>query len=254
MSPLLSIQLYTVRDLIAQRGFAPVVRDIAAIGYAAVETAGFPGTDAAAAATLFRELGLQSVSGHFPMPVGAQKNKVLDEARTIGARYVISGKGPDDFKTLDRIKQSCAEFNEAGANAAAAGLTLAIHNHWWEFQMLDGRRVYEYMLEYLQPNVLFEVDVYWVQTGGDNPAEVVRRLGRRAPLLHIKDGPCVTGQPMTAVGDGRVDFGAIAKTSQADVWVVELDECATDMMEAVRRSYRYLTGHGFAAGKAAKSS
>jgi sugar phosphate isomerase/epimerase len=235
MSPLLSIQLYTVRNLIAQRGFAAVVRDIAAIGYPAVETAGFPGTDAVAAAKLFRELGLQSVSGHFPMPLGDQKNKALDEARTIGAKYVISGKGPDDFKTLDLIKQSCAEFNEAAANAAAAGLTFAIHNHWWEFQMLNGRRVYECMLEHLQPN----------------PAEVVRRLGRRAPLLHIKDGPCVTGQPMTAVGDGRVDFGAIAKASQADVWVVELDECATDMMEAVRRSYRYLTGHRLAAGKTA---
>ncbi len=244
----LSIQLYTVRNLIAQTGFAPVVKQIADIGFVGVEPAGFPGTDAAGAAKLFRELGLQSASGHFPMPVGPHRNKVLDDARTIGAQYVISGFGPDDFKTPELIKKTCAAFNEAAANCAAAGLTFAIHNHWWEFQQVAGRYVYEHMLDHLQPNVMFEIDVYWVQTGGPHPAQIVKQFGRRAPLLHIKDGPCVTGQPMTAAGEGKVDFPAIAKVSVADWWVVELDECATDMLEAVRKSYRFLTTNKLARG------
>ena len=75
-------------------------------------------------------------------------------------------------------------------------------------------------------------------------------LGKRAPLLHIKDGPCVKGQPMTAVGDGKVDVPAVAKAGAATAeWmIVELDSCATDMMAAVKKSYDYLTGKGFARG------
>jgi sugar phosphate isomerase/epimerase len=47
---------------------------------------------------------------------------------------------------------------------------------------------------------------------------------------------------MTAVGEGTVDMPAVLEAAQAHAeWlIVELDECATDMMEAVDKSYRYL--------------
>ena len=55
--------------------------------------------------------------------------------------------------------------------------------------------------------------------------------------------------PMVAVGEGTLDFDAIAQASAAEWWIVELDECATDMLEAVRKSYAYLTTKGLAVGK-----
>jgi uncharacterized membrane protein len=67
--------------------------------------------------------------------------------------------------------------------------------------------------------------------------------------LHIKDGPAVKDAPMVAVGDGTLDFVAIAQSSAAEWWIVELDECATDMLEAVQKSYTYLTARGLAVGK-----
>jgi sugar phosphate isomerase/epimerase len=70
---------------------------------------------------------------------------------------------------------------------------------------------------------------------------VLRELGRRVRLLHIKDGPAVHGLPMTAVGDGCLGIEDILKAApQVEGWIVELDECATDMMQAVERSYRFL--------------
>jgi len=98
--------------------------------------------------------------------------------------------------------------------------------------------------------VFFEVDVYWVQTAGQNPAEIVRRLGARAPLLHIKDGPCQIESPMTALGEGVVDLPeVVAAGAGSTEWlVVELDRCATDMIEAVRKSYHYLIGKGLGRG------
>jgi sugar phosphate isomerase/epimerase len=79
----------------------------------------------------------------------------------------------------------------------------------------------------------------------------VGRLGKRAPLLHIKDGPCVRGEPMVAVGDGTMDFSRIVEAGAGSTeWmIVELDACATDMVEAVEKSYHYLVRNGLAHGK-----
>jgi len=64
-------------------------------------------------------------------------------------------------------------------------------------------------------------------------------------LLHIKDGPCVKGEPMTAVGEGVMDFDAVmgAVGDACEWYIVELDSCATDMVEAVEKSATYLKDH-----------
>lgn len=245
----IAIQLYTVREQLA-KGFEPVIRQIAEMGYVGVEPAGFPGTTAAAAAKLFKSLGLQVCSAHTAMPLGDKKNEVLDVAKTLGIQRLVAGKGPNDFKTPELIKQTCDLFNQAGQVAKENGLTFSIHNHWWEFQPLNGKPVYQTMLEHLDPGILFELDVYWIQTGGCNPASIIKEFGKRAPLLHIKDGPCVQGQPMTAVGTGKVDMPAVAMAGAgtAEWMIVELDSCATDMLTAVKQSYDYLVGNGLARG------
>jgi len=47
---------------------------------------------------------------------------------------------------------------------------------------------------------------------------------------------------MTALGEGVMDIPALVAQSKTDMYIVELDRCATDMMEAVGKSYRYLKG------------
>ncbi len=249
MAAPISIQLYTVREL-AKDNYAGVVRRIADIGYIGVEPAGFPGTTLAEAKKLYKELGLQISSAHCPMPVGENKQQSLDMAGELGCKYIVSGFGPSEFDSVDKIRATCNTFNAAAQAASEKGLKFAIHNHWWEFLEVEGRRAYQYMLEMLEPNVYFELDTYWAQTGGCDPAKVVAELGSRAPLLHIKDGPCVKELAMTAVGQGKVDFPAIVKAAGANTeWmIVELDRCDTDMMDAVRESYDYLTSNGLADG------
>lgn len=245
----IAIQLWTVREALAN-DFAGTIRAIAEIGYAGIEPAGFPSTTPQEAAKLFQSLGLQVPSAHTPMPIGDRKQEVLDTMAAIGSKRIVSGQGPDQFTTVDDIKRACERFNQASAVAVENGLTFGIHNHWWEFLPVDGRYPYQIMLEQLDPAVFFEIDTYWVQTAGLDATQIVKEIGSRAPLLHIKDGPCVRDEPMVAVGDGKMDFTAIMKASgSAAEWlIVELDSCATDMMQAVEKSYRYLVEKGFGHG------
>lgn len=249
MAAPIALQLYTVRDALT-KDFDGIIRKIAGIGYVGVEPAGFRGTTPQEAGALFQELGLIVPSAHTSLPLGEQKNQVLDTMGKLGCRRIVSGKSADNFKTIDQIKCTCDLFNEANAVALENGLTFGIHNHWWEFQQVEGRYVYQVMLEHLEPEVFFQIDTYWVKTAGVDPVTVVRELGARAPLLHIKDGPCIKDEPQVAVGDGAMDFPRIVATSGAATeWmIVELDECATDMMEAVEKSYHYLVGEGLARG------
>jgi len=250
MAAPIALQLYSLRESMA-KDFEGIVRRVADIGYPAVETAGYPGTTPAGAAKVFKDLGLEVCSAHMPLPIGDKKHEVIDTMNLLGCKRIVSGFGPDQFKTIDLIKASCAKFNEASAAAKANGMCFGLHNHWWEYQQVEGRLVYKVMLENLAPEVFFELDTYWVKTGGCCPAGVTKELGARAPLLHIKDGPCVKELAMTAVGEGIVNFPAIVRAagSHTKYMIVELDRCASDMMEAVVKSYAYLVKNTLAWGK-----
>ena len=250
MTTPIALQLYTLRDLLAQ-DFEGTIRKVSAMGYVGVETANMFGDSPASAARLFRELGLTVSGAHSALPLGDQKQEVID---TLGAlhckRLIVAWQPPEKYKSLDGIKSICDTLNEGAAVAKANGLRVGYHNHWFEYQPVENRIPVDVMLDHLDPDVFFEVDVYWVQTAGQNPVEVVRRLGSRAPLLHVKDGPCQIEAPMTALGEGVVDIpGVVAAGAGSTEWlVVELDRCATDMLEAVRKSYQYLIGKGLGRG------
>lgn len=245
-----ALQLYTLREA-AAADYEGTIRKVADIGYVGVEPAGFPGTTVEAGKKLFDELGLQVCSAHLPLPIGDKVNESLETAEALGIQRVVAGQGRDQFGNADDIKASCDRFNEAQANCAAKGFTFGIHNHWWEFLEIEGELVYKTMLKHLAPEILFQIDAYWVQTAGPDPAAVIKELGSRAPLIHLKDGPCTQKDDMQALGEGVTDFKSIidAGADHVDWWIVELDRCATDMMEAVEKSYSFLIDGGYASGR-----
>ncbi|MEM7128957.1 MAG: sugar phosphate isomerase/epimerase [Chloroflexota bacterium] len=250
MTAPIGIQLYTVRDAMNE-DFTATVTKIAEMGYVGVETAGFPGTTPEGAAKLFAKLGLQVSSAHSPLPVGDNKNQVLDAMAALSTkRLVCPALMRDKFDTIDGIKEVCDVLNEAVAVCNANDLQLGYHNHWWEYLTVEGTPANQVMLENLDSSIYFELDTYWIQVGGQSPVETITSLGERAPLLHIKDGPATNDGDMTAVGSGVIDVPAIiaAGKEHAEWLIVELDRCATDMMEAVQESYTYLVGEGLARG------
>jgi sugar phosphate isomerase/epimerase len=120
-------------------------------------------------------------------------------------------------------------------------LSFGIHNHWWEFDPVDGTSLIRLFHEMLDPEIFWQLDVYWAQTAGADPARIIRELGPRIRSIHWKDGPAVHGQPMTALGEGKVDIPRmISAISHPVDSIIELDECATDPLDAARRGRIYL--------------
>jgi sugar phosphate isomerase/epimerase len=246
-----AIQLYSLRERLAN-DFDGTVEQVAETGYLGVETAGFPGTTAEAAGRLFDRLGLAVAGAHVPLPFGDHRDEVLETLAALNCRRAICPYlPPEQFATVAEIRRSCEELNQARAVFAENGLQFGYHNHWWEFEPVEGRLAHDWMVDYLHPEVFFEIDTYWVQAAGADPAAVLRRLSERAPLLHLKDGPAVPNEPMVALGSGVMDIPAVvAASAGVGQWlIVELDSCATDMLEAVKESYHFLIEKGLARGR-----
>ena len=251
MTSPIALQLYSVREDL-EKDFTGVMKKVADMGYAGVETASLPeGVTPQQAASLYADLGLKVCGSHALLPLGDQQNQVIELMGVLGSPRLICPWMPvEDFETVDGIKAVCEKLNQANAVAKENGLAFGYHNHWQEHQIVEGRRAYEYMVDFLEPDVFFEVDTYWVKVAGSDPVAVVKGLGERASLLHIKDGPATREDAMTAVGDGVIDVAAIIKAGEgATKWlVVELDRCDSDMLTAVERSIQYLQenklGHG----------
>lgn len=253
MTAPIGLQLYSVREALS-KDFAGTMRKIADMGYIGVETATFPGSTPAAARQLFDDLGLVVIAAHSPLPLGEKQAEVLGTMDILGCKYLVCPwLNPDEhFKTADQVKRTAELLNQGSTVARAHGLELVYHNHHFEYlKVEEGEYAYKLLMQHLAPEVMVQIDTYWVQVAGLNPVDVIREWGQRAPLLHIKDGPGVRGEPMTALGEGIMDIPAVVKAGEGVTeWlIVELDACATDMLEAVARSYRYLVGRGLALGK-----
>jgi sugar phosphate isomerase/epimerase len=241
-----ALQLYTVREeLAADR--AGVLRRIARFGYGAVEPYDVISDPAGLRADL-DAAGLTVCSVH-ARPSGEQAGAVFSGTVTLGAdTVIIPHMPPERFADDEGVRALARELNGIAARAADRGLRLGYHNHDFELSSLvGGRPVLEVLAGQLDPAVLLEVDTYWAAVGGQPVPELLRRLGDRVRYLHVKDGPVTKEDPMTALGTGRMPVAEIlAAASSAEWHIVELDHCATDMMEAVGASMTWLDSHGLA--------
>jgi sugar phosphate isomerase/epimerase len=239
----IAVQLYSLREE-AQKNFRHVLHSVAEMGYQGVEPAGFHGMTPREFRDFVEGLGMRVCSSHSPWANPDNINEVIETVGILGLDKAAGGFRADDFKDIDAIKRTSDIVNGMAEALARANIDLFLHNHYWEFEEIDGRLAYDWLAD-MCPDVKFEIDTYWAANfGANDPAEQVSRFRDRTPLLHIKDGPLEKGKAMVAVGRGKMKMASVIGAANPDVleWlIVELDACDTDMTTAIRESYDYLS-------------
>jgi sugar phosphate isomerase/epimerase len=242
----IGVQLYTVRTAL-ERDFDRTLAALRAIGFREVEFAGYHGKSPRAVRTALEQAGLVAPSAHVPVDaVRDDLPRALEAAHAMGHRYVVVAWLPERQRaSLDGYRAAADLFNRAGQRAQAAGMRFAYHNHAFEFERMDGRMPYDVLLERCDPRyVAFEMDLYWITRGGQDPLAYFARWPGRFPLVHVKDSAGPPDHRMVDVGAGRIPWKAVfAGHEQAGMrhCFVEHDEPA-DPLASVRRSYEYLRG------------
>jgi len=252
----LGVQLFTVRKE-AERDLPHVLDQIRRIGYEEVETyAGIYTFSAAALRHMIVDAGLRVPSGHFNYDdLGTR----FEYATELGVDWVVCSMiAPAMWDSVAGFQTAARQFNAWGKLAKERGLRFAFHNHDYEFRPLPSagaaeKTGYDVLLAETDPQlVFFEVDVYWAAQAGRDPVTLMKRLGPRLKLLHLKDR--AAGFPISydmdaesghfePVGKGSLDWKAILAEGErlgVEHYFVEQDQTHGPAIDAVRASYGYL--------------
>lgn len=236
-----SVQLYTVRDAL-ETDLPGTIRRLADIGFTQVEAYDFVAR-AEELAEALAEAGVTAPTGHAPLLSGDQ-DEIFAAARRLGIGTVIDPYLPaEHWQDAETIRGVAARFNAAAKKGAEYGIRVGYHNHFWELSSkIEGTTALEFFAGLLDPELVLEIDTYWVAVGGEDPVALVERLGERVVALHVKDGPATEDmRAQVPAGQGTLDtWGIIGAAASLEVPVVEFDDYAADIFDGVSASLRYL--------------
>jgi sugar phosphate isomerase/epimerase len=239
---LVALQLYTVRDRTAQ-DFKGTVRQVAQMGYKAVEFAGYGNLNANEMMALLKETGLRAVATHVGLNrLDQNLEGEIDYCLTIGCPYLIVPSLPSELHRAENLSKLAERFNAIGRRCQERGLAFAYHNHNFEFEQVDGRYFLDRLRDLTNPALVkFELDTYWAAYAGVDPIAYLRSSAGRIPLIHVKD--MTPDRHYTEVGDGILDESGICKAARdagTQFFIVEHDQPTIPSLESARRSLENL--------------
>lgn len=254
----IGLQLYSLRDII-KNDIKGIISKVAAIGYKEVETYGYSkkdgfwGLDAKAFATLLKQHGITSPSGHFDTEdfmsgkgTDALKS-YIEAANMLGSEYVtIPWLGAKIRQKADDYKKIAEKLNEAGRICKASGIKIAYHNHDFEFVKIGDTTGYNIMLSETDKKLVdFELDLYWAVRSGVDPLTLFKAHPNRFKMWHIKDINKANKNENTEIGQGTVDFKSIftgAKLAGVKHYFVEHEfNFKPDELGSIKTSFDYVS-------------
>ena len=257
----LALQLYSVRELLPT-DYAGTLKEIGALGYREVESAGYFNHTAAEVKQAMDNASLKLLSSHHSSDdLHRQFDQILSFNKALGVDYIIcssprrknvnSGDNASAF-TLDDWRWNADEFNVLGKKVSATGMKFGYHNHILEFHETDGVVPYVELMRLTDPSkVTMELDCGWVIVGGGDPIEYLRNYPTRITMLHVKDfkrsdtPPSNTNRPAVAeLGQGTIDYVPIlqeaAKTGNVKHCFVEQEAFNMPPMQSLKTDADYM--------------
>lgn len=267
MSLPIALQLYSVRHGM-KSDLPTTLKRVKEMGYDGVEFAGLFHYDPAEIRALCEENGLVPISAHVPLAEMLEDAEgTFQKYAAIGVRFVAVPYLPEEYRPgAEKFAEVIESIKKFGTIAKKHGIQLLYHNHDFEFVKLDGEYALDLLYREVDADLLqTELDTCWVNVGGENPSDYVRKYAGRAPIVHLKDFVGAKSANMyeligdsTAkadaapekfdfrpVGYGKQDFPAIlaaAKDAGAAWVVVEQDSpsMGLDEMACAQKSIEYL--------------
>jgi sugar phosphate isomerase/epimerase len=244
-----ALQLYTVRDEMA-KNVRSTLKAVAEMGYKAVQVSGMYDLSADEMKSILDENGLEVAGTHEGLDDLSKDIKgVLKRNAVLGSPWIVlpwsQAMRDGDVAAIEDLARQADGFGKA---CKEAGFGFGYHNHNFEFRKVNGRSAMDILLEKTSPElVTVELDVGWCWYAGENPAEWVRKLKGRVPLLHAKDHDKENKDVNRPVGDGALDWEAIfaAAEEAGTKWVfVEEDRTVLPPLSSVARSLKNLQAMG----------
>ena len=232
----LGFQSWVVKEALANN-FSGTLKAMAAKGFRMVEMCSPKGYEKMGFGPLaslkgsemrkiITDAGLTCPSCHYTFTELSAEN--LDDriefAKLLGLRHMIcSHPGLPKTATLDEYLMRADGLNNAAEKVKKAGMQLAYHNHSIEFTSLDGRLIYDALLDRLDPQLVkmqFQTEVINL---GYKGVDYFKRHPKRFISAHLSDW--TADKKEMPIGQGVIDwkeFFAVAKNAGIETFFVEM--------------------------------
>ena len=259
----IGMQLYSVKDVI-EGDLKGTLQQLADFGYQEIEA--YPGQkghyfgmEPKEFATMLSDMGLTLVSSHFGSGTRDESaeswqqatllsrfDELVEKAAETGQPYLTCSSLQESLRqTPDDLKQMAEVFNQAGETCKKAGLQFAYHNHAFEFEPIGDTMMYDFMLENTDPELVqWEMDMYWVVAGGQDPIAYLKKYPNRFPLGHVKDMDKQDKTKNAIIGQGSIDYVNVLDVAQAagmKHFLVEQETFTGTSLDAMQEDYQYLS-------------
>lgn len=247
--PHIAAQLYTLRSqLTTPEDIGAALKRVKEIGYEAVQVSGLGPIAPAALKDLTDDLGLRICATHVSYKdLTDNLSQVIATHALWQCEYVGLGMLPEAYRSSrEGYEQFVREFSQIGRQLASHGLHLVYHNHELEFARFDGQTGMDILLHGARPDTYsLELDTYWVQAGGANPVDWLRKATGNIKVVHLKDMAIVgRTQVFAEIGQGNLNWPELitaCRDSGVQWYVVEQDTCPGDPFVSLSQSLSYLT-------------
>ena len=247
----LAAQLYTVRDFTnTPADIATTMKKVKQLGYDAVQCSALGVIDAHELKRIVDGEGLTICATHTDYErMRNEPQAVIDEHNLWGCKHAAIGGLPQEYRNAEGYARFAKDASKVGKRLAEGGLTFSYHNHSFELERFNGRTGLELLYEESDPKYFnSELDTYWIQHGGGDPAAWIRKLKGRADIIHLKD-MAMDGhtQLFAEVGEGNLNWPAIldaCKEAGVEWYIIEQDTCQRDPFESLGISLRNLKEMG----------
>ncbi len=247
----IALTLYTLREYVKiPPDMAVTFRRIKEIGYNTVQLSALGPVDTEELRKMLDDAGLEVCATHVSYDrLKNDLDRLIEEHFILRCPHIAIGSLPAEMRSKSGYKQFAIEASEIGRKILESGLDFSYHNHAFELANFDGKTGLEILYEESDRKaVLAEIDTYWIQYGGGDPAFWIRKMKNRIKVVHFKDMGIINNTPtMFEVGEGNLNWGEIidaCKYSGAEWFVVEQDVCQRDPFESVRISFQNMVSMG----------
>lgn len=246
-------QFYTIRDFCTTlEDFAQSLKKVADIGYTTVQISGTCAYPPDWLAEQLKSNGLTCGITHYNYDrVMHETEKVVEEHKTFGCRYIGIGSLPGGLKGVEPF---IALAKPAASKISSLGCHFMYHNHNWEYENTfeNGQNVMERLSEaFTAEEMGFTLDTYWVRYSGADLMSEIKRLKGRLPVVHFKDMKLRSDgtKQMQWIGGGNtMNFETLAMAFEdagTEYAYVEQDNCnGENPFDCLKKSYDYLRSIG----------
>lgn len=248
----IAAQLFTVRDYTqTEEELKRTLKKIKDIGYNAVQVSSIGPIEPEKVKKLVDDVGLDICATHisFERLKNDLKN-VIKEHKLWNCDYVGLGIMPEKYRnSAEGIREFIKEINPIAKEIKENNLQFIYHNHNIEFAKHGDKTGMEILFEESNPEYFdFEIDTYWVQAGGANPVDWIKKVNKRMDVVHFKDMTVDDWDPLMAeIGEGNLNWNKIIKTCKENEvkWAcVEQDICPGDPFDSLEISFNNLKEMG----------